>query len=198
VPFVNFHRIPSLDDDLNDILETLQLLTALAKASPGEAPSDEDEDDLMRGIYIVEYTLLNLLTDEAVEGRGSVFYLREAVVLAFGLYMYLGLREIPRTAIILKMMVKRLRTSLEANQTLGQLDMLDPSLRLWMASLAVIAARDREERSVFVVEVEESSARLGLQSTEEKSEVLKSIVWTEKVGELEKKGLGRRRGHRVS
>jgi hypothetical protein len=186
MPSVNFHRLPGLDDELNDILETLQLLTALARASPGEAPSDENQDDLMRGIYIVEYTLLNLLTDEDVEGRGSVFYIRKAVVIAFGLYMYLGLREIPRTAIMLKMMAKRLRASLEAIQLLGQLDMLDPSLRLWMASLAVIAATDREDRSVFVVEMEESSARLGLQSIEERSEALKSIVWTEKVGGLER------------
>lgn len=183
MPFIQIYRAAGLDDDLNDILETLQLLTALAEAPSSANEPSTNEDDLMRGIYIVEHNLLNVLTEDA-GGSGLIYHVRAAAVLAFGLYMYMGLREMPRTAMILGKLVKRLRGNMEAAQMANKLDVLDPRLLLWMGSLGVIAAKGRKDGVFFVMEVESASAELGLQSMEERSKVLKSIVWMEKVGGL--------------
>jgi hypothetical protein len=169
-PAGTFHRTHGLDDDLNDILEALQALTVLAA---GSWRMENDERNLMRGTYIVEYVLLGLLEESYAS--------RTAVVLAFGLYLYLGLREVPRTATILGRTVKRLRSSFEQDE--HGADVLEPSVLFWLSSLGVIAANGADDAVFFRTIVDRISKVLNIQNAEDREDVLMNVVWTRKIGD---------------
>ena len=182
MPFVVLHRFTSLDEDLNDMLGAMQLLTALAESPPS---TEHRERDLTRGIYIVEHVLLNILTEDSGGNRSSPSHIRVAVALAFSLYLYLGLREMPRTAIILRARVKRLRSSLEAARIVTRLETLDASLLFWIATIGVIAARD-EEDTLFLEDLRwKSSLRQDLRDESDRERTLNAVVWTQRIGDLD-------------
>lgn len=169
-PAGTFHRTRGLDDDLNDILEALQALTVLAV---GSWRMEDHERNLMRGIYIVEHVLLGLLEES--------FASRAAVVLAFGLYLYLGLREVPRTAIVLNRMVERLRSGFEQDE--HSADILEPSLLFWLSSLGVIAANSADDAVFFRRMLDRMSKVLNVQNADDREDVLMNVVWTARIGD---------------
>ena len=169
-PAGTFRRTHGLDDDLNDILEALQALTVLAD---GSWRMEDHERNLMRGIYIVEHVLLGLLDESSAS--------RAAVVLAFGLYLYLGLREVPRTATVLGRMVKRLRSSFEQDE--HSADALEPGLLFWVSSLGVIAANGADDAMFFRRIVDRMSKELNIQNADDRKEVLMDVVWTRRTSD---------------
>lgn len=105
--------------------------------------------------------------------------MRRVVGLTFGLYLYLGLREIPKTAGILGIMMKRLRLSLD--MSLGELDLVEPSLLFWIAYLGSVATTGQDDKSFFEETVDIMNTKLDLHSAEDRKRVLRSVVWTERI-----------------
>jgi hypothetical protein len=161
-----FRRVGGLDDDLNDILEALQALTSMAE---GSWRTEEHERNLMRGIYIVEHMLLGMLEDASPS--------RTVVVLAFGLYLYLGLREMSRTATILGRVAKRLRVSWTQAGSEG----LEANLLFWISCLGTVAATRMEERAFFQGIEIEAGTTLGIKNADGRGEVLMNVVWTKQL-----------------
>ncbi len=135
----------------------------------------------MRGIYTVEHFLLTTVTDNYLQDWQNWFQIRRAFAAALVLYLYLGLREMPVTAIMIQCMVKRLRSTLRAAQTMGRIDSLGLNIFFWMTTLGAFAASDVKIKMFFQVRAEKSGIRLGLRDAESRLRMLTEILWRENI-----------------
>lgn len=141
------------------------------------------EGNLMSSIYTIEHFLLTTVTDNYVQDWQNLFQIRRSFAAALVLYLYLGLREMPRTAIMIQRMVKRLRSTLRAAQMMGRIDSIGLNILFWMTTLGACASSDVKIKMFFQVRSEESSIRLGLGDEESRLRMLTGILWRENIEE---------------
>jgi hypothetical protein len=146
-------------------------------------PSINPESQLIftRGLYITEYKLLVIL-DQTTEDdfipldRNSHIY--GSTRLAAYLYLYMALRELPRTTMINYTLARRLKGILEGNNA----DLLvvwkdDLFLLLWISFIGGAATLGADERVYFVGILKQLVFHMGLHTLERFSAVLREVLW---------------------
>jgi hypothetical protein len=132
-------------------------------------------------IYSVEYELLHLNKENADDLEpNECLYSFEAIPMktAAHLWLYLVIREIPRTSRLLHRLVKRLQDALEFqlggwwNSMYGRQTWL-----LWMLYMDGVASAGRYERWWFVKELGFVCRTLGIWNKEGLEEGLKIVIW---------------------
>jgi hypothetical protein len=146
-------------------------------------PSINPEDQLMftRGLYITEYKLLIVLDQNSEDDfipldRNSHLY--GSTRLAAYLYLYMALRELPRTTMINYTLARRLKGVLERNSA----DLLvvwkdDLHLLLWILFIGGAATLGSEERGYFVANLGRVITRMNLDTRDTFSGALKEVLW---------------------
>jgi hypothetical protein len=146
-------------------------------------PSINPEDQLMfaRGLYITEYKLLVVLDQNSEDDlipldRNSHLY--GSTRLAAYLYLYMALRELPRTTMINYTLARRLKGVLESNSA----DLLvvwkdDLHLLLWILFTGGVATLGADERSYFVGNLRRMVSHMGLDTLEAFRDALKEVLW---------------------
>jgi len=166
---------------MTEIFQALRLLSALMLK---EKASAEDQRIFARGLYIVEYKLLVVLDqtdprdDDIALDRNSHIY--GSCRLAAYLYIYMILRELPRTAEINYTLARRLRAVMERNKA----DLLvvwqdDLHMLFWISFMGALATFGSKDGSYFVDNLKRSKSRLGLESFDTFRDTLKQVLWTD-------------------
>ena len=130
-----------------------------------------------------EYKLLVVLDSSddvddgmTVPGRNSHIY--GSCRLAAYLYMYIVLRELPTSAVIVQTVQKRLKGILEsANADLLILWTEDQHLFLWILYMGAAASIEAVEREFYVKVLRRLVGHMGLMAMEEFTRALKEVLW---------------------
>ena len=164
--------------EMRDIFQTLRLLSHFMSR-----PSISPENQLMftRGLYLVEYKLLVVLDQNSEDDlipldRSSHLY--GSTRLAAYLYLYMALRELPRTTMINYTLAQRLKGVLESNSA----DLLiiwkdDLHLLLWILFIGGAATLSTDERIYFTGNLKRVIAHMNLDTLEAFSDTLKEVLW---------------------
>jgi len=134
-----------------------------------------------RGLYVAEYKLLVVLDqtdprdDDIVLSRSSHIY--GSCRLAAYLYLYLMLREIPRTAEINYTLARRLKDVLDSNKA----DLLvfwkdDLYLLLWIVTMGAVVTKGSSEGNYFLGLLNQLKEALTLESFETYKRDLSKIL----------------------
>lgn len=143
-----------------------------------------------RGLYIAEYKLLVVLDqtdprdDDILLSRTSTIY--GSCRLAAYLYLYVWLREVPRTAVIVRKLATRLQIVLRG----GGKDLLgvwkeDLGLLCWIAVMGLLVTvglnnREEVEDGKYFIEILRKSKRpLGMEGVEDLRAILREVLWME-------------------
>jgi hypothetical protein len=134
-----------------------------------------------RGLYITEYKLLVVLDQNSEDDfipldRNSHLY--GSTRLAAYLYLYMALRELPRTTMINYTLARRLKGVLEGNNA----DLLvvwkdDLYLLLWILFIGGAATLGTDERAYFVGNLKRTISHMGLDTLDSFSDALKEVLW---------------------
>ena len=132
-------------------------------------------------IYNVEYELLHLNKENAADLEPSeCLYAFEAVPLktAAHLWLYLFIRELPRTSQLLYHLVQRLQNKLEIHlDGWWSSNYERQTWLLWMLFMGAAASAGRYERWWFVKEMSTVCRAMRIWSREELEEALKRVLW---------------------
>jgi hypothetical protein len=166
--------------EMTEIFQVMRLLSLRIHALPSELPERILYD---RGLYMSEYKLLVVLDasddldpDMVWPNRNSHIY--GSCRLAAYLYLYIILRELPTSATMVQMVLKRLKAILEsANADLLILWTEDQHLFLWILYMGAIASIDATEREFFVKVLRRAAKRMELETLEKFTDALKEVLW---------------------
>jgi hypothetical protein len=172
--------------EVSDILQTLRLLSHLMSR-----PSIDAKHQVMfsRGLYLTEYKLLVMLDQKAEDelipmNRNSHVY--GSVRLAAYLYLYMALRELPRSTMINYTLARRLKGILErSNADLVLVWRDDLHLLLWILFIGAVATFGTEERGFFVSYLSRMQHHMGLVSLEGFQAALKEVLWLRDFSDME-------------
>jgi hypothetical protein len=166
--------------ELANIFQVLRLLSIRIHSLPADVYSRMVYD---RGLYMSEYKLLIVLDSPdgvddgmAMPSRNSHIY--GSCRLAAYLYLYMVLRELPASAVMLQTMLKRMKGILEkANGDLLTMWREDQHLFLWILYMGAIASIAPPERSFFVTVLKRLISKMGLYTMEAFTSALKEVLW---------------------
>jgi hypothetical protein len=146
-------------------------------------PSINPEDQMIftRGLYITEYKLLVVLDQNSEDDlipldRNSHIY--GSTRLAAYLYLYMALRELPRTTTINYTLARRLKGLLEGNNA----DLLvvwkdDLHLLLWILFIGSAATLGSDERAYFIGVLRRLISLMRLDTLDRFKGALKEVLW---------------------
>lgn len=162
------------------IFQVLRLLSLRIHSLPKDVYTRMAYD---RGLYMSEYKLLIVLDSPdgvddgmAMPSRNSHIY--GSCRLAAYLYLYLVLRELPASAVIVQTVLKRLKSILEkANADLLTMWREDQHLFLWILYMGAVASIAPEEREFFVQVLRRVTMQMGLHTMEAFTGALKEVLW---------------------
>ena len=172
------HSPHGLFGEMAVIFQALRLLSYFMSK-----PSISPQDQIMfsRGLYITEYKLLVILDQNSEDDlipldRNSHIY--GSTRLAAYLYLYMGLRELPRTTRINYTLARRLKGILEGNNA----DLLvvwkdDLHLLLWILFIGCTATFGTDERVYFVSHLKRIIPFMRLDTLEHFKDALKKVLW---------------------
>jgi Fungal specific transcription factor domain len=166
--------------EMTDIFQVMRLLSLRIHNLPSELSKRILYD---RGLYMSEYKLLVVLdsSDDVDDGmatpnRNSHIY--GSCRLAAYLYLYIVLRELPISAVIVQTVLKRLKGILEsANADLLILWTEDQHLFLWILYMGAVASIEAVEREFFVKVLRRLVGHMGLMTIEGFTAALKEVLW---------------------
>jgi hypothetical protein len=166
------------------IISIFSLLRSLSSDLDPDRMVPPDRKAASTMIYNVEYELLHLNKENADDLEpNECLYSFEATPLrtAAHLYLYLVLREIPRTSQLLYRLVERLQDALEI-QLGGWWDSTFErrTWLVWILFMGGAASAGRFERWWFVKELGIVCKRLGIWNREGLEEMLRRVVWQDK------------------
>ena len=163
------------------IFQALRLLSHFM-AQPSISPHDQTM--FTRGLYITEYKLLVLLDQKPEDSEDDFISLDRnshiygSTRLAAYLYLYIALRELPRTTMINYTLARRLKGVLEGtNADLLVVWKEDLYLLLWILFIGGAATHGTDERSYFVGILKRAIERMGIDSLERFSGAIKEVLW---------------------
>ena len=166
--------------ELAIIFQVLRLLSIRIHSLPRDVYGRMVYD---RGLYMSEYKLLTVLDsldalDDgiAMPSRNSRIY--GSCRLAAYLYLYLVLRELPTSAVIVQTILKRLEGILEkAKGDILTMWREDQHLFLWILYMGAIASIGSSERGFFVQILRRMIMQMGLHTMEAFTGALKEVLW---------------------
>lgn len=175
--------LSSKHDLIGEMTEIFQALRVLSSIMSKPAVDHTLQQVFTRGVYLCEYKLLVVLDqadhrdDEFVLDRNSRIY--GSTRLAAYLYLYMCLRELPRTAKICVTLATRLKSVLEGN---GKTDILavwieDLFLLNWIAFMGALALWGSVEGDYFLGIVRRLKTSLMLENKSSFEEALKEVLW---------------------
>ena len=177
-PAVNVSSPHDLFGEMTVIFQALRILSYFM-SQPSIKP--EDQTMFTRGLYITEYKLLVILDHTSEDDyipldRNSHIY--GSTRLAAYLYLYISLRELPRTTMINYTLGRRLKGILEGNHA----DLLvvwkdDLHLLLWISFIGGAATLGTDERTYFVTILKRLVSHLKLGTSEQFTGALKEVLW---------------------
>jgi hypothetical protein len=163
--------------DMSDLFKMLRLLSFLMLKSTISA---KHQQMLTRGLYLTEYKILTVFDqyDDVCTARRSHIY--GSARLAGYIYLYLALREVPRTAEIIGKLGKRLRSILEKYKA----DLLviwkeDLHLLLWVIFIGGATTSCHNDKVYFSNILKRLTKHMNLETEEDLRKSLKEVVWFE-------------------
>lgn len=180
----NSHDLPG---EFGDILQALRLLSYFMSQP---SISARYQQMFSRGLYLTEYKLLTMLDQKIDDDELTLLdrnsHLYGSARLAAYLYLYMALRELPRTTKINYTLASRLKGILETSTTnLLLIWKEDLHLLLWILLIGAAATFGTEERKFFVGHLSRATHHMALASLASFQEALKEILWLKEFSEEE-------------
>jgi hypothetical protein len=166
--------------EMTEIFQVMRLLSIRIHTLPTEIDQRAVFD---RGLYMSEYKLLIVLDSQDDLNEGVAVPCRTSHIygscrLAAYLYLYIVLREVPASAIIVQTVLKRLKGILgSANGDLLTIWSEDQHLFLWILYMGAVASIGASEREFFVTVLRRLSVQMGLHSIKSFTCAVKEVLW---------------------
>lgn len=175
--------ITSSHDLIGEMTVIFQALRILSNIMSQSIVSLDIQYMFTRGLYICEYQLLVVLDqtdhrfDDFLLDRNSHIY--GSTRLAAYLYLYLALRELPRTATICVTLARRLKRILEGD---GKADLLvlwgdDKHLLNWIAFMGALVLEGVPESVYFLRILKRLRRSMRLETEAMFKDALKEVLW---------------------
>jgi hypothetical protein len=171
-----------------EVLEIMYGLNIISKAiSLSSSPENAAITGLSisNAVYSVEHRLLCVRSElsHSTEDRRSEYDFSTAPMMAAHLYLHLGIRELPRTAKMHRLVIDTLVASLLAFSTddvaPSSMDISLPIL-MWVLFIGATASSDQIQRDYFVTRLQEITLVLGVMNLQQFVGILKDIMWADK------------------
>jgi hypothetical protein len=166
--------------EMSYIFQVMRLLSLRTHTLPSEVAERGMFD---RGLYISEYKLLVVLDASDDSDYGIVVPNRNSHIygscrLAAYLYLYIVLRELPVSAVIVQTVAQRLKGILEkASADLLILWKVDQHLFLWILYMGAVATVEAAEREFFVGVLRRLVVQMQLDTMDAFTGALKEVLW---------------------
>jgi hypothetical protein len=171
-----------------EVLEIMHDLNIISKAiSLSSSPENTTitGPSISNAVYSIEHRLLSVRSDLSVNTEDNRFEydFSMAPTMAAHLYLHLGIRELPRTARMHRLMLDTLVTSLLA----FSVDEVVPSsmdtslpILMWVLFIGATASSDCTQRTYFLTRMQEVTLILGVMDLQHFVGTLQNIMWAEK------------------